>query len=42
MPNWCDNRLTLRGEPKKMAELQKAMLDNRFFNTVIPVPEEHQ
>jgi hypothetical protein len=40
MPNWCDNRLTLRGEPTKMAELQKAMLDNRFFNTVIPVPEE--
>ena len=40
MPNWCDNRLTLRGEPTKMAELHEAMLNNKFFNTVIPVPDE--
>lgn len=41
MPNWCSNYVEITHEdPSKIRELAKAMEENRFLDSVIPVPEE--
>jgi len=41
MPNWCENRVTFYGSQEDIARFKKMYLkDNRFFENVIPIPEE--
>ena len=41
MPNWCENRITIRhNDQEKLQKLHDAMVANNFFKSVIPIPEE--
>ena len=41
MPNWCSNHITIRGtNQKEIAEIAKAMEEGRFFDSIIPTPED--
>lgn len=43
MPNWCYNRVSVSGEPEDVTKFfEKHLSDttSRFFNSVIPMPEE--
>lgn len=42
MPNWCENKLVLKGNPSRLACFLKVHLDksgNLDFNTIIPEPK---
>lgn len=41
MPNWCENRVTIRHKNQtKLKKLQKAMVAGNFLKSVIPIPAE--
>ena len=41
MPNWCSNHITVRGtNQKEIAEIAEAMREGRFFDSIIPTPED--
>lgn len=41
MPNWCENNVTIRHKNQdKLKKLQEAMVNGKFLDSVIPVPEE--
>lgn len=41
MPNWCENSVTIRHKNQdKLKKLQEAMVNGKFLDSVIPVPEE--
>ena len=41
MPNWCSNHITVRGtNQREIAEIAKAMEEGRFFDSIIPTPED--
>jgi hypothetical protein len=43
MPNWCSNHITVRGtNQKEIAEIAEAMKEGRFFDSIIPTPEDLQ
>lgn len=43
MPNWCENTVTItHSDPFKIKALEDAMLEGKFLNHVIPVPEDLQ
>ena len=43
MPNWCSNGVTVsHSDPFKIKALADAMLEGKFCNHVIPVPEDLQ
>jgi len=38
MPNWCSNRLTVTGDPGKIAEIEKHALAGTLLNYIVPMP----
>jgi hypothetical protein len=41
MPNWCDNKMTIRhSDEGKIQALHKAIKEDRFFDYIVPVPKE--
>ena len=41
MPNWCSNHITVRGtNQREIAEIAEAMREGRFFQSIIPTPED--
>ena len=40
MPNWCENKLIVRGEKKDMSRFIKTMDVENLLNSFVPLPKE--
>ena len=40
MPNWCENKLVVRGEEKDMAKFKKTMEVENLLNSFVPMPKK--
>ena len=40
MPNWCENKLVIRGEEEDIAKFNKAMDVENLLSSFVPMPKE--
>ena len=40
MPNWCENKLVVRGEKKDMVKFNKALDKENLLKSFVPIPKD--